>query len=121
MSLAHAYGSAGDTPTRLKLLDELHDMGFTSWDTSDKYGDAEDLIGMWLDAHPDKRQNVFIATKGGIAEGSKVDSSPEYIEVACKKSLQRLKTDYIDLYYIHRLDQKTPIEKVMGTLSALKR
>lgn len=121
MSLAGAYGPAGDNPTRLKFLDALYDMGFTAWDSSDRYGDSEDLIGEWLSANPDKREHVFIATKGGIANGLEVNSDPNFITEACEKSLKKLKTDYIDLYYVHRVDQKTPIEKTMQALSQLKK
>lgn len=120
MSLGHAYGHAGDTPTRLKILDDIYKQGITTWDDADVYGDTEDLVGEWLTANPAKRKEIFLATKCGItAEGFRSD--PEYIKQACDKSLSRLKTDYIDLYYIHRVDQKTPIEKTMEALVELKK
>lgn len=120
MSLGHAYGNAGDTPTRLKYLDGLYQMGITSWDDADIYGDTEDLVGEWFTANPDKRKDIFLATKGGFtANGVRTD--PEYVKQACEKSLQRLKTDYIDLYYMHRVDGKTPIEKTIEALVELKK
>lgn len=120
MSLGHVYGNAGDTPTRLKILDELHERGITTWDDADIYGDTEDVVGEWFTANPEKRKNIFLATKCGIlSDGFRSD--PEYVRQACEKSLGRLKTDYIDLFYIHRVDGKTPIEKTMEALVDLKK
>lgn len=92
------------------------------------YGDSEDLLGKWFALHPERRQDIFLATKFGInisigPEGSPsmtFDSSPEQAREACEQSLKRLGVDHIDLYYIHRLDGKTPIEKTMEGLVKLK-
>lgn len=121
MSLGHAYGHAGDDAERLKFLDALYEMGETHWDDADIYGDTEDLVGQWFTSNPDKRKNVFLATKGAFQSDRSVRSDPEYVRQACEKSLKRLKTSYIDLYYMHRVDSKTPIEKTMQALAELKK
>lgn len=93
------------------------------------YGDSEDLLGKWFALHPGRRQDIFLATKFGIdvsigpggIPSMTVDSSPEYARQACERSLKRLGVDHIDLYYIHRLDGKTPVEKTMEELVKLKK
>lgn len=114
---------------RLKFLDRAWELGATNWDTSDVYGDNEDLLGKWFALHPERRKDIFLATKfaGKIAtdwQGSPsfvIDSSPEYTRVACERSLERLKVEPIDLYYIHRLDETTPIEKTVEEMVKLKK
>lgn len=93
----------------------------------DEYGDSEDLLGEWFAANPEKRENIFLATKFGIKsmlgedrKGIMIDSSPIYCRQAIEKSLRRLKLPYVDLYYVHRLDKITPIEKTMEALVDLK-
>lgn len=87
--------------------------------------DSEDLLGKWFKANPEKRQDIFLASKFGIQmdpSGSlKFDSSPEYCRKCITKSLSRLGLDYIDLYYVHRVDGVTPIEKTMEVLVELKK
>jgi aryl-alcohol dehydrogenase-like predicted oxidoreductase len=88
------------------------------------YADNEDLLGKWFAANPEKRKDIFLATKFGnktTPEGGRViDSSPEYCKEACNKSLKRLGLPYVDLYYVHRLDSKTPIEKTIRAMAELK-
>ena len=80
--------------------------------------------GKWFKQNPGKREHIFLATKFANAmrdDGSRyVDSSPEYCRSACERSLRRLGVDVIDLYYCHRVDQVTPIEKTMGEMKKLK-
>lgn len=83
------------------------------------YGDSEDLIGKWFAANSVKRKDIFLATKFGF-RGAGIDISPEYAREAITNSLRRLGVEYIDLYYVHRLDQVTPIEKTMDALRQLK-
>lgn len=83
-----------------------------------RYGDNEDLIGRWFQANPSKRADIFLATKFA-AKGYGVDSSPEYAKEAIEKSLKRLGVQYIDLYYCHRVDQKTPIELTVQAMADL--
>jgi aryl-alcohol dehydrogenase-like predicted oxidoreductase len=91
---------------------------------ADIYGDSEELLGKWFAANPEKRNNIFLATKFGLKtgpEGTSIDSSPEYAREAIEKSLKRLALTYIDLYYVHRLDQVSPIEKTIEALVELKK
>ncbi|KZL82175.1 aldo keto reductase [Colletotrichum incanum] len=128
MGLSVAYGKPGSDEERLAFLDRAWEIGATNWDTADAYGDNEDLIGKWFKLHPERRADIFLATKFALRgeikdDGSwdiKVDSSPEYCREACERSLKRLGVESIDLYYIHRLDEKTPIEKTMGEMVKLK-
>ncbi|KAM3075737.1 hypothetical protein ACMFMG_007866 [Clarireedia jacksonii] len=91
---------------------------------ADVYGDNEELLGKWFKANPEKRKDIFLATKFGItmnSDGSiNCDSTPEYVKAACEKSLGRLGVPHIDLYYCHRLDQKTPIERTVQAMVELK-
>jgi len=95
--------------------------------SADKYGDSEDLLGKWFAANPEKREDIFLATKFGLKtdpEGARtefsVDSTPEYCREALQKSLKRLRLPCVDLYYIHRLDKVTPIEKTIEAMIDLK-
>lgn len=108
---------------RFVVLDRAWELGCTFWDSSDIYGDSEVLIGKWFKMHPERRNDIFLATKFAIkisADGIGMDSSPEHCRQACEASLQKLGIDCIDLYYIHRLDEKTPIEKTVQEMVKLK-
>lgn len=108
---------------RFVVLDRAWELGCTFWDSSDVYGDSEVLLGKWFKMHPERRSDIFLATKFAIkvsADGIGMDSSPEYCRKACEASLQKLGVDCIDLYYIHRLDEKTPIEKTVQEMVKLK-
>lgn len=128
MGLSVVYGKVGSVEERLSILDRAWEIGATHWDSSDMYGDSEELLGTWFQLHPERRKDIFLATKFGIkasvGEGGVVsmsfDSSPEYAREACKRSLGRLGVDSIDLYYVHRFDGKTPVEKTMHELVRLK-
>jgi aryl-alcohol dehydrogenase-like predicted oxidoreductase len=96
-------------------------------DLADEYGDSEDLLGKWFAAKPEKRKDIFLATKFGmrskpaeLKKGLVIDSSPEYYRKALERSLGRLGLPYVDLYYVHRLDKITPIEKTIEALVELK-
>ncbi|KAJ4294496.1 hypothetical protein N0V90_008187 [Kalmusia sp. IMI 367209] len=124
MGLSVFYGKPKPDSERLALLDAAYELGERFWDTADMYGDNEDLLGKWFKANPEKRSHIFLATKFAnrkMDDGSfKIDSSPEYAKQACAKSLQRLGLPNVDLYYVHRLDKKTPIEKTVQALVELK-
>ncbi|WPH00740.1 Hypothetical protein R9X50_00357000 [Acrodontium crateriforme] len=124
MGLSAFYGKPKSDEERFKILDRCYEAGELHWDSADMYQDSEDLLGKWFKANPGKRDNVFLATKFANcvdASGKRwVDSSPEYARKACEKSLQRLGLPFVDLYYVHRLDDKTPIEKTMEELKRLK-
>jgi len=121
MGLSIAYGAAGSDEERLEFLDHLFSLGETFWDSADAYGDSEDLLGKWF-AKTGKRSEIFLATKFGIdmSAGFALRSDREYIFKAVEKSLKRLGTDCIDLYYMHRTDGKTPIEETVKAMKELK-
>ncbi|KAK0625024.1 Aldo/keto reductase-like protein [Bombardia bombarda] len=125
MGLSVAYGAGGSDAERLAVLDRAWSLGCTTWDSADLYGDNEDLIGQWFKLHPERRADIFLATKFGFVSDGKgglgLDSSPEHVREAIASSLKRLGVDYVDLYYVHRVDGKTPIEKTMEVLAELKR
>jgi len=124
MGLSVFYGSFGTTAERLAVLDHAYNLGVRHWDTADMYLDNEDLIGQWFRANPSKRASIFLATKfGGILQpdGLKLRSDPEYVRQACEKSLERLGVEYIDLYYCHRVDGITPIEKTVEAMAGLQK
>jgi aryl-alcohol dehydrogenase-like predicted oxidoreductase len=126
MSLAHFYGSAGDDDARLAFLSSVYDLGAIFWDDADIYGDTEQLVGKWLTANPTKRKDIFLTTKFGFAGmddqgGFVIRSDPEWVRMACESSLSKLKTEYIDLYYCHRVDGKTPVEETVKTMVELKK
>lgn len=125
MGLSAFYGEKKPDSERLALLDQAYEMGELFWDSADMYGDSEDLLGKWFKANPDKRNKIFLATKFANkfkpdGSGMTVDSSPEYTKEACAKSLQRLGLPSVDLYYCHRVDKITPIEKTVQAMVELK-
>jgi aryl-alcohol dehydrogenase-like predicted oxidoreductase len=120
------YGAVPNDAERHELLDRALEIGETFWDTADIYGDSEDVIGSWF-KKTGKRDSIFLATKFGnvsktLDDGSldfSLNSEPEYVKEACEKSLARLGVDVIDLYYCHRVDGKTPIEKTVQAMADL--
>ncbi|PVH97873.1 aldo-keto reductase, putative [Periconia macrospinosa] len=123
MGLSGMYGHSIPESERLAFLDHAYEIGQTFWDSADIYGDSEDLIGKWFKANPNNRDKIFLATKFGhiiTPDGIFVDSSPEYVKEACAASLKRLGIPAIDLYYAHRVDGKTPIEKTVAAMVELQ-
>ncbi len=129
MGIASTYTSSvkGDDDA-IALIHRAIDLGITLLDTADVYGESELQVGKALRG---RRDQVVLATKFGfVAEVSSsprdtskqpIDGSPRYVREACEKSLKRLGVDYIDLYYLHRVDPKTPIEETVGAMAALVR
>lgn len=123
MGLSAFYGKPGSDEDRFTILDKAYEMGETFWDSADVYSDSEDLIGKWF-KRTGKRDDIFLATKFAniIKDGNRtVRSDPEYVREACERSLERLGIPTIDLYYCHRLDRKTPIEKTIEAMAQLKK
>lgn len=124
MSFGGVYGQTATSAEKLQVLDRAYEIGERFWDTADVYGDSEDCIGEWF-AKSGKRDDIFIATKFGIVasptEGLTVRTDPAYCREACEKSLKRLGVETIDLYYMHRVDTTTPIEKTMEVMVQLKK
>ncbi|KID94607.1 Aldo/keto reductase, partial [Metarhizium majus ARSEF 297] len=125
MSFAGWYGQKDTSvESSLALLDRAHEIGERFWDTADIYTGSEQRVGEWF-RRSGKRDDIFLATKFAIragADGSRsVDNDPAWIREACAASLARLGTDAIDLYYVHRIDDKTPIERTIEAMAELKR
>lgn len=128
MGMTHAYGAPSDPAEMTKVLHQAVDMGYRFFDTAECYTGInadgstaynEELVGKALKPY---RRNVAIATKCGVRhtpEGLKTDSRPETIRKSIEGSLKRLETDYVDLYYQHRIDPKIPAEEVAGVMSEL--
>ncbi|KAF4453959.1 alcohol dehydrogenase [Fusarium austroafricanum] len=122
MGISVGYGAAESDEERLKVLDRAWELDSTNWDTADVYGDSEDLIGKWFKLHPERRQDIFLATKFGLkpGEGGLVtDSTPEHVRESIESSLKRLGIEYIDLYYMHRAREDVPIEKTVEAMKEL--
>ncbi|VDC04725.1 unnamed protein product [Peniophora sp. CBMAI 1063] len=125
MSIAGTMYSPGKIlpdEERFEVLDTAVKLGCTNIDTADVYRDAEDLIGKWFARSPEIRSSIFLATKFGIRhypDAIKVDGRPEYVREAIEKSLARLQTSYVDLYYLHRADKRTPIEHTISAMAEL--
>ena len=124
MNLSHAYGTPPDPRDAAKLLHRALELGYTHVDTAALYGFGanEMLIGETI-GH--RRREFTLASKGGMfknAEGKReINRQPETLKRHCEASLRRLRTDVIDLYYLHRWDKRVPIEDSMGALAGLVR
>ncbi len=117
------FGFRIDPEASRRVLDTALDAGITLIDTSDSYGDAEVVLG---DALVGRRDEVVLATKfGSAAHGDDVTpdwgarGSRRYVRAAVERSLRRLRTDWIDLYQLHRPDPLTPIAETLGALEEL--
>ncbi len=126
MGMSEFYGETNEMQA-LQTIDRALELGVTFFDTADMYGFDEDgmganekLIGRAL---APQRQAVQIATKFGNIRSREQhlghNGSPAYVQQACEASLKRLGTDYIDLYYLHRVDPKVPIEETVGAMARL--
>ena len=121
MGMSQAYGPA-DAEESERTLHQALDLGINFLDTANAYGGGhnETLIGNVL---KNRRQDFVLATKFGIYidENGKrgINGKPDQVAQRCEESLQRLQTDVIDLYYLHRLDPNVPIEDTVGAMSAL--
>lgn len=123
MSFAGIYGDATVAESHA-VLDACRDAGVTHIDTSNVYGmgRSEEIIGAWFAERPGARDLMHIATKAGISsrDGARwFDNTPEHLEGELDKSLKRLGTDRVDLFYVHRRNPAIPIEEVTGTLARL--
>jgi aryl-alcohol dehydrogenase-like predicted oxidoreductase len=123
MNLSHAYGAPPPPGQAEALLLRALDLGITLFDSAALYGFGanEELVGRVLEPH---RSRITLASKCGMTgvQGKRViDGRPETLRRTCDESLRRLRTDVIDLYYLHRWDRAVPIEDSVGALSDLVR
>ena len=126
MGMSFGYGPPKDKQEMISLLRDAVERGVTFFDTAEVYGPFtnEELVGEGLAPFRDR---VVIATKFGFKLDPKtgrsigVDSRPEHIKEVAEASLGRLKTDFIDLFYQHRVDPEVPIEDVAGAVKELIR
>ena len=122
MCLSHAYGTPPAPEAAAPVLLTALDLGYTHFDSAALYGFGanETLIGNTL-RH--RRGEFVLASKGGMFRNEQgqrsIDGRPEVIRKNCEESLERLQTDAIDLYYLHRWDKRVPIEESVGALSDL--
>lgn len=120
MSLSHAYGAPPPREQAENVLLGALDEGYTFFDTAAVYGVGhnETLVGEVLGPH---RSKFTLASKCGLTVGDQrqLNGDPANLKDTCERSLRRLKTDVIDLYYLHRWDKRVPIEDSVGALADL--
>lgn len=128
MGFSHAYGLAEDKDTAIQTIKKAYELGYDFFDTAECYTGKntdgtisynEELVG---EALKDVRDKVIIATKFGVdhqGDHLELDSSPERIRASLEGSLKKLQTDYIDLYYQHRIDPHVEPEVVANVMKEL--
>ncbi len=120
MGLSFGYGPGLDRASGVRLIRDAVERGVTLFDTAEAYGALnEEMVG---EALAPVRDRVVIATKFGFRDGDSklgMDSRPERIRAVVETSLQRLRTDHIDLLYQHRVDPAVPMEDVAGAVKDL--
>ncbi|MEX2738648.1 MAG: aldo/keto reductase [Candidatus Wukongarchaeota archaeon] len=114
-ALSGVYGGK-DVKEFMRMLNRAYELGVNFFDTADVYGDAEQILGEVVKPY---RHDFYIATKMGMTGDVKPNLSTKYVKSACEKSLERLQTDYIDLYQLHFDDPNTPVEETIGALEEL--
>lgn len=122
MGMSGSWGPAKEGES-LMTMSRAVELGINFFDTADGYGGGgnEQLIGKFLASH--RRADVLLASKFGFVVAPDgqltVNGTPEYVRVACERSLERLGIERIDLYYLHRVDPDTPIEETVGAMARL--
>ncbi|KAH8107235.1 NADP-dependent oxidoreductase domain-containing protein [Cristinia sonorae] len=124
MSIGAAAYGVTDEKAALETLTRAADLGTTFWDTSDAYGASQRYIGKWF-KETGRRKEIFFATKFGTADTTKpvhspgywkLNSKPSFVKMKVEEALRECQTDYIDLFYQHRVDPEVPVEVVMEAL-----
>ncbi len=129
------FGTTVPTERALRILDEAYDIGARCWDTANNYAfwmpggtgdESEQVLGAWLGRHPDRRDDITVATKvgarpcpGGHDLTDALGLSPSAIRTQVRDSLSRLCIDHIDLLYAHVDDPAVPLEETIGALEQL--
>jgi len=124
MGMSGAYAGHGNTENNIATLKYAYESGCTMWDTADAYGanrmgENEELLAKALKELNIPRKDIFLCTKFGNTPNG-IKGTPEYVKEAIGKSLGYLQMDYVDLYYQHRVDKKTPIEDTMKAMKELQ-
>lgn len=125
----NVFGWTLDEQKSFEILDAFVEAGFNFIDTADMYsywvdggpgGQSETIIGNWMKARGNREQ-MIIATKAGGPTGVKdeIDASRKHLMESVDKSLERLQTDYIDLYYLHYDDKKTPVSETLEAFAEM--
>jgi len=126
MGFSALYGHDKSEAELIPVFKTAYDAGCRMWDTADVYGrkdlhENELLIGKAMEELLIPREDIFLCTKFGVLAGfSGIRGDPEYVHLACDASLKALGTSYIDLYYQHRVDPKTPIEDTVRAMKELQ-
>ena len=127
MGLSWAYHDAAvDEAAAESLIRTAIDAGVDHFDTADAYahGENEELVGRAL-AASGRRATIVLATKAGLIRGEAAkyrytrNGRPDYVRAACDASLRRLGLEWIDLYYLHRIDPETPVEETWAAMAGL--
>jgi aryl-alcohol dehydrogenase-like predicted oxidoreductase len=123
IGIADVYtSSVRDDDAAVALIRRALDLGITLLDTADIYGISEMQVGKALRG---RRAGIILCTKFGFVITDRpgvervLNGSPEYVRRACDSSLKRLGLDYIDVYYLHRVDPQVPIEETVGAMAQL--
>jgi aryl-alcohol dehydrogenase-like predicted oxidoreductase len=122
MSLSGVYGPSDDAAGE-RFVQQAVDLGVEFLDSSDMYGwgQNEELLGRALKGG--RREKIVLASKFGQTRNpggqNGVNGRPEYVQQACEASLKRLQTDYIDVYFQHRVDPDVPVEETVGAMARL--
>jgi len=124
----NVFGWTLDEKKSFEILDAFVEAGFNFIDTADMYsywvdggdgGQSETIIGKWMKERGNREQMIIATKVGGQTGTNPIDASRNHIIKGIDKSLKRLQTDYIDLYYLHYDDDKTPVEETLRTFDEL--
>lgn len=124
----NVFGWTLDEQKSFEILDAFVEAGHNFIDTADMYsywidggagGESETIIGKWMKARGNRDQMIIATKVGGPTGVNETDSGRKHIMETVDKSLERLQTDYIDLYYLHYDDEKTPVEETLRAFDEL--